>query len=476
MIRHFRIVRAGAVLALLFLCVAVSVSPVSAQEPAQEQTPGDQALPAVGQSADESSSSAKAEPSEVLYSGELWTRSTLTGDWGGARNDLALKGVTFDLSLTQVYQGVVSGGKKEDWEYGGRGNLTINVDTQKIGLWPGGFLNLELEGNFEDSVNALTGALLPVNSNQLYPFPPTDNFAVPNLTFAQFFSEYAGVFFGKVDITFGDANEFAHGKGDEQFFNLALNFIPLPGLVAPSSTLGAGVVLMPTKDPAAAVLDLFVIQTNGDALTSGFEKLSADKLTFAAEGRVRTNFFEHTGHQLLGFMYSNAEFTALNQNFFIIIQPTLIEEKKGSWGMYYNFDQYLYEPRKGQGVGIFGRFGASDGDPNLIHYSYSLGVSAKGLIEGRPLDECGIGFYYMDITHPTLEGPFQTMSFLRDEHGIEAYYKIAITPWMELTPDIQFVRPAQKHTFSISDDGLPIIEREDIDSAVVVGLRLKTTF
>jgi len=44
---------------------------------------------------------------EKPYSGDIWHRSTLTGDWGGVRNDLAAKGITFDMSLTQVGQGVV---------------------------------------------------------------------------------------------------------------------------------------------------------------------------------------------------------------------------------------------------------------------------------------------------------------------------------------------------------------------------------
>src|SRR5437667_403819 len=92
------------------------------------------------------------------YSGDLLTRSTLTGDWLGLRNDLAAKGVTFDANVTQITQGVVSGGKSGAWEYGGRGDLTGNLDTQKLGLWPGGFLTAELEGNWNQSVNGKTGA------------------------------------------------------------------------------------------------------------------------------------------------------------------------------------------------------------------------------------------------------------------------------------------------------------------------------
>ena len=59
------------------------------------------------------------EPSADPHSGDFFSRSTMTGDWGGARNDLAAKGVTFDANLTQIEQGVVSGGKNGAWEYGG---------------------------------------------------------------------------------------------------------------------------------------------------------------------------------------------------------------------------------------------------------------------------------------------------------------------------------------------------------------------
>ncbi|HSA61514.1 MAG TPA: carbohydrate porin, partial [Nitrospiraceae bacterium] len=198
--------------------------------------------------------------SEKPYSGDFWHRSTLTGDWGGVRNDLAAKGVTADLSLTQIYQGIVGGGKDENWKYGGRGNLTVNVDTQKLGLWPGGFLTVEVEGNFNQSVNGQTGALMPVNSNQLYPTPTGENLNVPQVSFMQFFSPYAGVVLGKLDTTSGDANEFAHGKGDTQFLNLALNINPVTVVTVPYSTLGAGLIILPTKDPKAAIINLMVLQ------------------------------------------------------------------------------------------------------------------------------------------------------------------------------------------------------------------------
>lgn len=41
------------------------------------------------------------------------------------------------------------------------------MDTQRLGLWPGGFFSVEAEENFGDSVNGDTRALSPVNSNQV---------------------------------------------------------------------------------------------------------------------------------------------------------------------------------------------------------------------------------------------------------------------------------------------------------------------
>ncbi|MDA8239345.1 MAG: carbohydrate porin [Nitrospiraceae bacterium] len=410
---------------------------------------------------------ASAEEAVETYSGDFLMRSTLMGDWGGTRNDLAKKGVTFDMSLTQAGMSVISGGKNIGWEYAGRGNLTLNIDTHKMGLWPGGFFTVEVEGNYNKSINLDAGALMPVNTNQLFPTPGSRGLNIPAVTFMQFFSEYAGIVIGKLDTTSGDANEFAHGKGDTQFMNLAFNFNPATLLTVPNSTLGAGVMILPTKDPKAAVISLSVIDSNGKANRSGFDTAFEGNNTYAIEGRVRTNFFGMTGHQLLGVAYSTKEFSSLDQSLRFIIETRAIAKEDGSWAFFYNFDQYLYEPKKGQGIGIFGRFGISDGNPNPVYHFYSIGLGCKGVIPGRPLDSFGVGYYYMDISQPKFSGLFSTSELLRDEQGGEAYYNFAITPWMKLTPDIQFIRPAQKQV---------IASGKDVDAATIMGLRLQMIF
>jgi porin len=420
-------------------------------------------------------------PPAVRNSGDFWSRSTLTGDWGGVRNDLAKKGVIFDLSLTQIYQGTVDGGKKERWEYSGRGDLNIHADTGKLGLWHGGFFAVEVEGNYNNSVNGYTGALMPVNLSHMFPQPAGDNLNVPAFNYTHIFSPYFAVMFGKfatLTSNAGDMNEFAHGKGDTQFMNMAFNLNPVVATTIPYSALGAGAIVLPTKDPSEATVSFMVMQTNGRSSVTGFSDLNQNLLTFVGEGRVRTNFFGLTGHHLLGAAYSNKEYGSIDQNARVIIQSGEIEKEKGSWNIHYNFDQYLYEPKKGsgQGIGIFGRFGVSDGNPNFMQYFYSIGVGGKGIIPGRPLDQFGIGYYYLDVHSPTFTGPLASRSFLRDEQGFEAYYNIALTPWMKLTPDIQVIRPSQKDAVGVTNGGISTVSTKNIDTVTVLALRLQLIF
>ena len=72
---------------------------------------------------------------------------SMTGDWDGVRTDLADKGVTFKLDLTQVMQGNAYGGAstKNGLRYSGSADLTVMFDTGKLGLWPGGMVVVNAE-------------------------------------------------------------------------------------------------------------------------------------------------------------------------------------------------------------------------------------------------------------------------------------------------------------------------------------------
>jgi porin len=402
------------------------------------------------------------------YSGDLSSRSTLTGDWGGSRNELAGKGFTFDASLTQIGQKVVEGGKVNSWENAGRANLTVGMDSRKMGLWQGGFLTVEIEGNWGQAANLDTGALMTVNTNHAFPVVGDTLVALPALSLRQVVSADYSVVIGKLDtIATGDLNALAHGKGDDQFMNLAFNINPVLIMTVPYSTLGAGVVYLPAMDPGAIVASLSLVSSVGEANSSGFAELSADALTLTGEARWRTGFFGHTGHQLVGFTWSNKEFSSLDQRLGDYQQGGQIAKKQGSWALIYNFDQYLYEPQPGAGagVGVFGRLGVSDGNPNPARTFVSLGLGGKG-VASRLHDDFGLAAYYLDVTSPKFTDLNPAQPFLQDEYGIEAFYGFALAPWAVLTVDAQVVRPSQDMTRT----GLKV------NTATVLGLRLRLAF
>jgi len=398
------------------------------------------------------------------YSGDFRTRSTLSGDWGGLRNDLAAKGVTLDASVTQTGLSVVDGGKNSDWEYAGRTQLTATFDTGKMGLWPGGFLTVEAEGNWGNGGNLNTGALLPVNTNAVFPVQPPGGGALTAVQYLQFLSPYWGVLLGKLDVTAADDNEFAHGKGDMQFMNVALELNPLTLVATPYTPLGAGVIVLPDKNPADGHIEALIYTASGKANSAGFDKIRSDDLSFYLEGRMRTNFFDMTGHLFLAGIYSNKTHASIDQRLSLDPSVQQLATKSNTWLVFGNFDQYFYEPAKGKGVGVFGRFGVSDGNPNFMNYFGSLGIGGKGIVPGRPGDSFGVGWYYLAINNPTLSTPVGDVRFLRDEQGLEAYYSIEVTPWAYLSPDLQVVRGAQARTLTLPP--------RNIGAAVVVGLRL----
>ncbi|HEU4340929.1 MAG TPA: carbohydrate porin [Candidatus Binatia bacterium] len=410
------------------------------------------------------------------FTSDIWKRAKLTGDWGGLRSTMARNGVQLDIDNVHTFQNVTSGGIDNTGRYLGNAEIVLKLDSKKMGLWPGGFLLVRGEAAFGTGVNQATGALLPVNTRPVLSLPARDEMVLSHVVLTQFLHEKFAVALGKLDTTTGDANEFAHGRGDEKFMNLAFSFSPAGLRIVPYSTLGMGFVFLPTKD---LVLGFSAIDTEGVTTRTGFDTLFKDGTTLASEGRLTVRPFGLTGHQLISFAWSNGDFNSLSQDPRTLIGNALfdtsLKKESGSWVFMYNFDQYLYQEKEdsSQGVGIFGRFGISDGKANPIAQFYSFGFGGKGIIPGRDQDRFGIGYYYMKISGD-LRDTFPPLLIQRagldHEQGVELFYNIAATPWLHVTPDLQFIDSARNKA--------PLVgaNRKAIDTAVVAGLRIKIDF
>jgi porin len=444
---------------------------------------------------------AQEEPPQT-YGGDLWSRPRLTGDWGGLRDEMARRGVTLDVDLLQILQGVASGGRDTGVEYGGNVDYRLNVNTGKLHLWPGGFFNVHAMSSFGENVNRDAGATESVNAAAVFPGLTDNATALMNLTFAQFFTYWAGIFLGKVETLTGDANEFAHDFRT-QFLSMGFQF-NLAGALAPVSAWGGGIILLPTEDPKEAIVNIMVIDPDGTPTNNSVDDAFDDGVFLGGEGRVTVKPFGLTGHQLVGFMWSNKDrlsleqdpsnlFTLFLQNRFprledpgpilrrilerffpqLLVPAQSANRASDTWTVFYNFDQYLWHPEgdPNRGVGVFFRFGVSDGLANPIKYAYNLGIGGKGVVPGRPRDTFGLGWSrieYSDDLVPFLRERLDVG--LEHEDVVELYYNFALTGWLDATVDLQVVNPGLTKTLNSAN------QLVDVDTAAVAGLRVYMRF
>ena len=443
---------------------------------------------------------ASAQPVAVpdTWGGDFWSRPRLTGSWGGLRDELGKKGVVFDADLLLTPQGVLSGGRDTGVEFWGNADYTLNVDTDKLGLWPGGFFKIYAGSSFGESIFQDSGALVPVNTALLVPEPNEPSTGLMHATFTQFLSPKVGLLAGKVFTLDAAAGEFA-GNYRTQFMNTGLA-IPMSLALVPISAYGGGVVALPWE---GVVLSALVLDPSGTVKNNDVTEAFDDGVMVLATGQVAVKPFGLSGYQKASFMWSDKERLSLTQDpsnlgrfllterfprlgdpgptlrrflerFFpqllVPVQPA--NQKDSTWAMFYGFEQYLWHPGGDtrRGIGIFFNFGATDGKVNPIKYSYSMGVGGKGVVPGRPHDTFGVGWARTEFSDDFL--PFlreQLRLGLEREDAVEIFYNASITSWLNATLDLQVIEPALTRTLGSS--GL-----ESVDTTVVAGLRLYMRF
>lgn len=444
---------------------------------------------------------AAAQPVEEpkTYAGDFWSRPRLTGDWAGFRDQLAARGIRLDVDVFATPQGVASGGQDTGDEVLGNTEYTLNVDTDKAGLWPGGFLRVIANTGFGASVVKDSGAISIVNTSALLPSVSKSNTGLVNATFMQFLSHQFGLLAGKVDLLDGFQGEFS-GNFRTQFLNAALTF-PLAGALVPLSAYGGGIVALPWEGVA---LSTMALDPSGTIMNDDVSKAFRDGVLLLSSAQVTFKPFGLVGHQGVAGMWSNKEHSSLNQDpsniarlllfdkfprlanpgpglerifaryFPGLLQPAEpLNQESDTKAIFYNFDQYLWQPKDDpkRGIGVFFAFGASDGNPCPIQYTYTVGVGGNGVIPGRPDDNFGVGWARVEFSSQFVPFLREKLSLgLEREDAIEMYYKMALTPWLELTPDLQIINPAIEKT--LGSDG----RLHNVDTAVVAGLRIYSRF
>lgn len=404
---------------------------------------------------------APTPPAPIPYAGPWCERPVLTGDWGGHRSHLRDHGITFNLYSTQFAQGVSSGGIANELEYGGRADYLLNIDGHKLGLWQGLFVDLHGETLYGRSANGLTGALLPVSIGQFVPTPNPVT-ALTGVKVTQALSENFVLFGGKINTLDGFNQPFTGGaRGVDGFMNLNMLFSPGLARTVPYSTFGGGFAVLKDMEP---VLSVMALDPNNTPTVSGFDTFFNRGVSIVAAANVPTNFFGKPGHQGVIGTYSNSKYASLDGLPYYIVagltgQP--FPRETGSWSVGYMFDQTIatVDCDPARRWGVFGNATITDGNPNPVRYFANIGVGGASPLRNRKFDSFGAGYFYAGLS-TDFRNFAPRLIPLGDEHGVELFYNLGITPWCHLTSDIQFITPG----------------RERIDPAVVYGMRLKIDF
>ena len=469
-------------LAAITLVVTVASAPLTAAEP--EPTPGSPSVPVPGQLDNGLVSITKLQPGITRvfsYEGDFWTRGMLFGDLSGARTDLYDKGFTFDATLTQVLQGVASGGNVEGTGgayYNGLVEVNATLDTAKAGLWSGGLIFLTGMASYGKPITDEAGNISPVNMTALWPVPFEDRTELTEYYLGQGLPGGMFLAIGRIDATnFLDKSSFANNP-ETQFLNASLNNQLMVGEFISFSSYGA-LLLTPVNESLSFAWALFDPETLPGDYAGVWKNWGG---AVAMDLRYQINGLSGIFNPV--FIYASKDAVAFDNDRFVTgLLTDNVPFKDGNWTLAITGEQYLWTPpgssvpkaqggRKeefivptqdfGQnqpGIGLFYRFAYAPADRNPFNIAVSGGIGGRGVVPGRPYDRFGLGAYAMFESDDLQDQPF-VGGIVGDEVGVEAFYNFAITPALQLTFDVQYIQPG----ITGNDDGL------------VLGTRLFTRF
>ncbi len=398
------------------------------------------------------------------YSGDIWTRPNLLGDWGGARTQLVERGITINLRFSQFYQGVSSGGVNTEFEYGGKIDYLLNLDGKKLGLWDGLFMTMHAETQFGQSIIADAGTLTLPNTSMMYPLPDYQGTAITGLLVTQMLSKNFALTAGKIHVVDLWSMTYPHtGGGLDGFMNTNM-IVPILPFVrwVNLSFMGAGGLVL--TDDGQVQGGLLVIDTQNVTTTSGFDDLFDNGAAVFGLWRFFFDVDGKPGSLLFAGGASSGDYDSLDKSDWGFVPGVgpIGKKKDGVWSISVCYDQVFWQAPDNdkKNLRLFTGWSVSDGNPSFGRWGGFVSVEGWGLLPNREKDRMGIGGFYNQLSTDFKDFTSVVGVDLRNLWGTEFYYNAEITPWLHLTPNLQVVQN----------------QNETDDPAVIVGLRLVMEF
>jgi carbohydrate-selective porin OprB len=359
------------------------------------------------------------------------------------------------------------------WQTGFKGDIWTNIDANKaFGSWKGLSFSFHTEARTGNDVLAETDSFLFANAPLLYPLP--DNFSGVRITGA---TVNQTLFDGKAAATFGKL----------QAFDLLNGFFPNVVDSGLSGFLNANSMLSVTSWGRWLTLSQW-----GGALWTLEPKFGAQTGILLTGGANTTDTWSFGdswdgGTGILAFHRFIYDIKSLPGYFFVgvggstqdypVLEPTDWTNFPGEGasspeGNPWEVALYMYQ-KVWQAPGNDKRFaqvflGGSFGDNQVSFSDWDVFASVQtfGLFASRSHDRMGIAGSYYHLSEGftdavNLVGSATAGPQLRDNYWtMEAFYNFQVTPWMHVSPNIQYLGS----------------EREGVDNALIIGSRLVVDF
>jgi len=347
-----------------------------------------------------------------------------TGGWGGLRSRLEAVGVA--LAGSYVFDGsaVLAGGVHRRASGRGLLDLSLTLDLGKLVGWGGGTVFLDVYSQHGGSVSDDAGDLQGISN-----IDADDTTELAELWYERWLVDHRlRLKVGKVDAN----SEFAFVETAGEFINSSAGFSPT-------------IFVLPTYPDPAWSLNCFAYPWHGAYAGAGlYDGASA---TGAATGNHTPNWlFDDdrfsigeagltwggggrvgAGRFAAGVWWHSADFTRFDGG-----------SEHHTSGLYALFEQQIWREHPdttddGQGIRLFWQYGWADEEVSEVAQHLGAGVLWVGPFPGRDGDAAGGMVTLADLSDASGSG------FAGDEATIELFYRLEITPFLTLKPDIQGV-------------------------------------
>ena len=328
----------------------------------------------------------------------------------------------------------------------------LHVDGEKAGLWKGLFVDVHGEQVYGTSINSVRRpGLLPVSLAQSLPNGPNSvTAALTGVKFTQSAIRKLRRSSGERSTHSTALTSRSRGGGSRRGWGPRTRALLCSTRCSRERcrTRRSGLGLHILKNLESPVLSLTVFDTNNTPTTSGFNTFFDNGVTLVPAINIPTQFFGLPGHQEI--WARTAPVPVHDHRQVVVHQPNpgrrhATEQVRLMVNGVTASTRHSTLPRTTRN-GRGGHSATWASRTRTPARSGGLGASvwaAADPLPCRKLDSFGIGYFYLGV-NDSLKNLAPRVFPIRDEHGVEMFYNVGVTPWFHITPDLQVVLPGQR--------------------------------